>query len=227
MNNYYVYMYSGQDGNPFYIGKGKGYRYLLSRHLNDDHPFLNRKILKVGIDNIQIKFLYKDLTEEQAFYLEEYYIAGLGRKNLGLGPLTNCTNGGEGGSGQIVSSITKQKMSKAQMGNKHSLGYRHSDIAKEKISSAHLGKIVSKMTRIKMSKAQKGKIISEEQKRKISIVNKGNKYTLGRACSAQTKVKISLANKGKKYCLGFKHSEESRKRMSIARKTYWENKKNG
>ena len=119
-NTYYVYIYFDSNNIPFYAGKGKGYRYHLSCHLDESNPnnFLKNKIRKVGVDNVIIKFLHKDLNEEQSFYLEEYYIAGYGRRDLGLGPLCNLTNGGEGESGRICSEETKQKISKIHKGKK-------------------------------------------------------------------------------------------------------------
>jgi len=67
MNKYYVYMYLDLDNIPFYIGKGKEDRYLVSQHFAKNSPnrLFKNKIRKVGIDNIKIYFLHKDLTEEK------------------------------------------------------------------------------------------------------------------------------------------------------------------
>ena len=55
-----------------------------------------------------------------------------------------------------------------------------------------------------------GTHISEERKRKIGEINKGNKYCLGRVLTDETRKKIGEANKNP--------SEETRKKMSESRK---------
>jgi group I intron endonuclease len=62
---------------------------------------------------------------------------------------------------------------------------------------------------------QKNRLYSEESKRKMSEVRKGEKHPLyGTHRSEETKEKISKANKGKQYKLGKKCSEETKKRIS-------------
>ena len=39
LNKYYVYQYLREDGTPYYIGKGQGYRI----HEKNGHPFLPKK----------------------------------------------------------------------------------------------------------------------------------------------------------------------------------------
>lgn len=116
-NIYYVYLYVKPDGTVFYVGKGKEDRYL--HHLQEakkpkskDKNKLKistiRKILKQGLEP-DIRFIDKNLSEEQAFELEEFLISEIGRIDLGTGTLTNLTNGGEGSSGVIVSEETRHK----------------------------------------------------------------------------------------------------------------------
>ena len=192
-NKYYVYLYLTPDGIPFYAGKGKNRRHKVQDHLykSNSNPFLKRKIRKVGVDNVEVRFPHKDLTEEQAFYLEEYYIAGYGRRDLGLGPLCNLTNGGEGTSGYSHSNETKRKLRNAFKGRAISAEQ------KQKISDTLKGHSVSAGARQKMSAAKKGKStwnkgkkMPNAQKQKISDAHKGCVH------SAETKRKMSKSHKG-------------------------------
>ena len=97
-SNYYTYAYLREDGTPYYIGKGKGDRAHIKHHK-----------IPVPKDRNKILFLKENLTEEEAFKHEIYMIAILGRKDLETGILRNRTNGGEGGSGRIVTEEHREK----------------------------------------------------------------------------------------------------------------------
>jgi len=113
MNEFYTYAYLREDGTPYYIGKGYGYRI-----------YHNRRKIKPPKDKSRIVFLKKNLTEEEAFKHEKYMIAIFGRKDNGTGILRNLTDGGEGCSGILVSEETRKKMSKAKIGNRNGM-FRH------------------------------------------------------------------------------------------------------
>lgn len=84
-SDYYVYKYLRKDGTPYYIGKGRGRRYL-GKH-------------SVAVPPIErIEFIETNMTEADAFALESKLILEYGRKDLGTGPLRNLTSGGEGSS---------------------------------------------------------------------------------------------------------------------------------
>lgn len=91
-SNFYVYVYFRPDtGEPCYVGKGQGNRYL--NHLvYSDNKHLTRIINKYGLPPI-IK-VSCNLTEDKAFQTEIALIAAIGREPLG--PLVNMTDGGEG-----------------------------------------------------------------------------------------------------------------------------------
>jgi len=164
-NKYYIYFHINPLKNEiFYVGKGKD----------------NRAFIKTGRsrywNNIVKKYGYiiditdENLTEEEAFEKEVFYINRIGRKSLGLGPLINMTDGGEGCSGLIFTDELRLKKSKSMMGkNTGKLSEEH----KEKMSKAKKGK----------TSPNKGKTFSEDHKRKMSeskmgkpSPNKGKKY---------------------------------------------------
>lgn len=139
---------------PFYVGKGHDKRAWihLTPHEDDPNKHKTRKIKKALRQGKQIlvEFIKTDLCEDDAFMWEVFWIAEYGRRDLGYGPLTNMTDGGEGRSGSKASIETRQKMSKSQSG----------------INSSQYGIQRSEDVRKRMSEAQKGKKQSEETKAK-------------------------------------------------------------
>lgn len=89
----------------------------------------------------------------------------------------------------------REALSKSHMGQQNSLGHKHSD-----------------ETKLKMSLSKKGKPLSEEHKEKIG------KSRLGIPRSKETIEKMRQANLGNKNCLGHRHSEESKEKMRQAKR---------
>jgi hypothetical protein len=102
--NYYTYAYLREDGTPYYIGKGSGGRVYKK----------GKGEVKPPKDKSRIIFLKQNLTEEEAFKHEIYMIAVLGRKDNGTGILRNLTDGGDGGSGRIVTEEHRKKLRASQ-----------------------------------------------------------------------------------------------------------------
>jgi hypothetical protein len=103
---HYVYAHLKADTlEPFYVGEGHGRRawspYGRSKHWNA----VKHK------HGIVVMIAQDDMMEAIAFELERNLIARIGRKDLGLGPLVNHTNGGEGTSGRVVSAKTRETQS--------------------------------------------------------------------------------------------------------------------
>lgn len=109
-----------------------------------------------------------------------------------------------------------------------SLGARHSDETRAKISDAHrgkknpmfgkhlIGKNRSDETRAKISLSLLGKKHSDETKEKISIATRGEKHPMwGKPCSDNTKAKISAAKRGRKL------SSKYHKKLSEAQSRRW------
>lgn len=107
-NEFYVYSYESPDTFvPFYIGKGKGNRHAYhlleakkEQTFDKNKHKINKikKILASGSEPV-ISIVMDNMTEEDAFELEEFLIQEIGRADIGLGTLTNLSNGGEGGKG--------------------------------------------------------------------------------------------------------------------------------
>lgn len=131
--NFYVYVWIRNDINKvFYVGKGKKNR------INDlsmrNKYFLN-VVNKVGLNNITKYKIKENLSEQEAFDLEVYYIQYY--KDLGH-PLTNMTKGGEG-SGDWYNYLTEEEKEKHKEISKSFLGKQHTQETKDKISKAHQG----------------------------------------------------------------------------------------
>ena len=135
-------------------------------------------IQKYVWDFFEHEILASNITKEEAENFEKILIAKLKSNNRQYG--YNKSIGGE------ISS----------------LGVKHSQETKQKMSESQKGHICLEETRKKMSEARKGKPLSEEHKRKLSEARKG------KPMSEETKQKLSEANVGKKY------SEERKQQMS-------------
>lgn len=143
-------------GEPFYVGRGKGDRKL--HHLweaegswKEQRRVRNyklnkiKKILNCGLKPIVVQ-LNKDLSNEMANANEEYLVKVIGRFDLGKGPLTNLTNGGETSAGfKMPQESTRRRLittfkNRPEGWHNPFKGKRHTEEAKQKNRLAHLGK---------------------------------------------------------------------------------------
>ncbi len=200
---------------PFYAGKGCGERiwdHLAKKEINKHNfkAYKIKKLIRLGYDLKQgfIKKIKENLMEKESIDLEIKIIKTIGRKNLGLGPLTNLTDGGEGISGYKHTQETKNEYSKKRMGNKYAFGFKHSEKTKKKFSEQrkghrgwNIGMIHKKETKLKISNSLKGRKPwnlgipqKEETKLKISNSLKGKPPTrgnTGKIASKITRIKMS------------------------------------
>ena len=225
MDQFYTYLHCRPNGDPFYVGKGRGKR---SRSLKCGRNSHHIKVVaKYGSNNIGI-YLFPCESEAQAIRDEIQQIAQLRRDGY---VLANATNGGEGVSGLRHSPQSRAKMAAAKNGRKLS------EETRQRMSAAHcgrqytLGKTHSAETRQRMSETRRGRpgqSASLEARANMSAAhvgqtpwNKGKPSPFrGIPRSAETRAKISAAQIGKVL------SEEHRKKLSIARigKTPWNKK---
>jgi hypothetical protein len=127
---FYTYLWLREDGTPYYVGKGSGNR-----------AYKDHRIGKAPLGRIVI---YPADSEADAFESEIALIWYHGRKDLGLGCLRNFSNGGDGPSGAIRSSITRAKLRVANLGkpqtqktkNKRSVSLRKPWSVAKRLSNA-------------------------------------------------------------------------------------------
>lgn len=96
---YYVYaLIDPRDNQYFYIGKGRGKRYLahLQKNMSDTNLAKLTRIIDIKKSGYQvlIEILFQNLCEEIAFELEKAVVYKLGRQILNEGVLTNMNPGG-------------------------------------------------------------------------------------------------------------------------------------
>lgn len=163
-DKFYVYEDIKPDGEVFYVGKGNDKRIRQNKR-NRWHQFICKKFP----DWVRIRVF--EGTESECFLKECELIAFYGRRDKGLGPLVNLTDGGEGTTGAVLSQDFCKKNNNRLKGNQHAKGVKHTDDVKKA-----------------KSKRQKGRKHSAES------IAKMREY----AASSEGKAKKSAATKGKK-----------------------------
>ena len=94
--SHYVYVWYKPDGTPFYVGIGKtAIRWNPNRPWSQRNRFCRAVLNKYGRNNILFS-VFGVASLYSAYRYERALINRLGRADLGLGPLTNITAGGEG-----------------------------------------------------------------------------------------------------------------------------------
>ena len=214
-NRFYTYCYINPvTDKPFYVGKGCGNR--MYSHLAEakstsmcNHKLNTiRKILDDGYEPV-IKVVLDNLTEEDAFELEEFLISEIGRRDLGDGPLVNLTDGGEGFSGFVRDISGENNPNYGNTGEKSALwGRTHSEESKRKMSDAQKGRVFTEEHKqaMRKPKSEEGrKAIAEAQRAKLDAgwrpseeSNLKRSQTLkGRVITDDHAAKISAALSGK------------------------------
>lgn len=124
---YYTYVWRDASGVPFYVGKGKGSRYLAANDSQRSREFM--EIHSSGGCSVEI--VDEFFLESEALAHEVKLVEIYGRRDFG-GTLVNKTDGGEGTSGA-----------------KHTKEFR------AKIGMIHKGKVISDEYRANLIRAQR------------------------------------------------------------------------
>lgn len=168
MRKYYVYVWIRKDtNNVFYVGKGTKNRY---KDLSMRNQYFLNIVNKIGMENIEIKIIEDNLTEQEAFDKEikliQYY------KEQGV-KLTNMTSGGEGSSDWYDHLTDEEKE-------------YHKEISKSFLGKHHTAETIEKM-----SNSAKGRKWDKEHKQMFSELAKGRESAFkGHKHSESSKEKI-------------------------------------
>ena len=220
---FYYYVLSRPGGPPFYVGKGKGDRYLADR---DHNAYCRAVIDKYGAENIVRSVAYV-ASEEEAFRLERLLISIF--KNLCGHSLSNLTNGGEGSEGFRFSAEQKKHFSELRKGKPSGREGKHcSEEHKRKIKLANTGRKQSDEARKHLSEAMRGRkawnkgLPCTDQMlkhlRNLAQASRGKKKSV----ESIQKMIATRAKNNKPRPRGYKMSEEICRRRSIRTKESWD-----
>lgn len=108
--------------------------------------------------------------------------------------------------GTHLSEEAKERIAAAHRGKATTLGFRHSEESRKKMSDALKGRIIPEEVRLKISNANKGKVRSEEARQHISSGKKGKPvnrtkkgYTFSWNISDERRKEVADTYKGRKY----------------------------
>jgi hypothetical protein len=186
-----VYQHRRLDTDEiFYIGIGNEKKRAYDKRRRDHWKFIVKK------HGYSVEILYDNIEWEMACELEIKLIKEIGRKDLGLGPLINLTNGGEGTIGRIVSEKTRE------IARKNQTGKTFNEETRKKLSEMKKGVPKPETFKVKMYEIQKerggffgGKKHTEETKKKMSENLKGDKNPFfGKKHTNDTILSISGSN---------------------------------
>lgn len=171
MEKFKIYKHTSPSGKV-YIGQtreksviqrwrngGKGYLSINPKTGEYDQPFIANAINKYPWDEWEHEIITECTTQEEADYLESYYIKLYKSNDRNYG--YNLTAGGRGHLGQEMKSSTKEKLSEAVKELWKNPEYRNKTILGMK------GKSMHENTKNALLKANTGRMCSEETRKKI------------------------------------------------------------
>lgn len=249
LKNFYVYIYLDPrkpgsydygklhfDYEPIYIGMGRGNRieahiktcYTPNKKIHNTHFIGKLKhIIKDHKNPIYYK-LYTNLSEKSAKRREIFLIKLIGRHDLGLGFLTNLTDGGEGTSGYKRTEEQRQHISNIKKGkpNYNKRGIKHSEETRKKISETRLKKHFSCSEDFKKKRSERllGKTYEElygkEKAKEIKLKQREKQIGHKSSTKGKTYVEIygqektdQINKKRNESRISYKHSNETKEKI--------------
>lgn len=155
----YIHRDPSRQNEAFYVGKGKGRRAYTHLTRKDRHPLTARLKAMNGIKP-SIEIIHA-INEDHAYLLETCLIDLIGRKDKGLGPLLNLSDGGEGLSGPSKELCEKRRARR--------IGQKWSSESKQRMSQSARIARQDPAVRARMSLAQQ---TSEARKAYNATMNK-------------------------------------------------------
>lgn len=226
---YFVYKITNRVNGKAYIGVTNNPKRRFSEHKSYARSKVKKfkcalydAMLKYGFQNFSFDVLAECYSEKELMTCERALISTHNTwAKFGAG--YNITLGGEGTYGRIISQETRDKLSAAKRGKKHSaesrarmsesqMGKKHGplpDAVKEKMRVAKIGKITGDETKKKISTALTGRKLSVEMRGKIS---RGLKIVFG---TEEGRAKQSAKMKGKS-----RSAEDRAARVEMTRKSW-------
>lgn len=198
MSIYFVYqLVDPQTNIPFYVGKGKNDRAKahLWGHAGTNNPRKDKKIEEIrstGREPI-IQYLYENLTEEEAYSKEEDLIAKHGRAGFDVnGILTNIKKDAkppsQKGKKRIFTDEHRKRLSESLTGKAKTSAPWNKGLTKD---------TDARMARLSASRSKAGNNHQTGTKHSQERIEKVKKKLTGRIMSDDQKTKMSIAKKGK------------------------------
>lgn len=165
---FYVYILYRPDGRPFYVGKGSGeriefHRWAAEQGYKARRYSIIRKIWREGGDFAAQK-VFEIYDENEAFAMERYLIASIGRENL-----TNETDGGDGNYGWVPDEQWRRRKSEQMRGRDRGPEWRAN------VQAAKIGKPRSEECKAKIRAALTGRKLPPEHVEATAAGNRSRK----------------------------------------------------
>ncbi len=204
-----IYKITCSGNGKFYIGSSKNIENRYKGHLSKlkgnrhENNYLQNVSNKYGVNTLNIVVLdecvLETLLDQEQARIDEYINDPL---CLNLSPVAR---GGFDWTKLPNAEETRRKISdfaKTRTGDKNPFwGKEHTDVAKQKIIAANLGKTYSVETKLKQSLMRKGVPKTEEWKRKIGEAQLGEKnHMFGKDVPMEVRKKRSDKMKGRNNC---------------------------
>lgn len=171
----------------------------LVRLTAEEHFVAHQLLVKIHTGNSALIFAVRRMTHSADMNFRSNKLYGWIRRKFSCAMIGNTRGKGYRHSPEVIARIAASHKC-----NKHSLGYRHDEVAKQKISITHKGRILTDEHREKLSTSHIGNSHTDATRKKMSATRKGHAVT---DC---TRAKISAKLRG------HVHSVETREKIRAA-----------